>query len=833
MSRLIVKNLPKNVTESKLKELFSQKGLVTDLRLKYTKDGKFRRFGFVGFQTEEEARATLEYFNNTCIDTCKITISLCSTLGDTSRPKAWSKYSLDRSKRNGLLEESTKNLQNECSMDNEEVEKKDDINAVLNEHKDDPLFMEFLDSHATADILLNATTEPTDHISNKKIKVEKSMKKDCEEKPSYRIDQESLEKIEENDTEDKKDVQSKHGPLKFFTVKIRGLGYDQKKRHVKQFFRPLVPKSIRVPPKIKGIAYVGFQSESQMKQALNKDKSFLDGKRIFVSRYEAKTSTASQKPPSSNFKWKRQAEALENEESIAESGKMFIRNLAYTTNEQDVRTLFEKYGPLAEVDLPVDKTTRKPKGFGTVTFLMPEHAVKAYVELDGSIFHGRMLHILPGKGKPSEDTLAEECSSFKRKKELREKATAASSHNWNTLFLGQNAVADAVAFAYGTTKEKVLEDGKGTSVAVRLALGETQLVQDTRKFLEENGVHLDAFNQPPEKRSTNVILVKNLPAQTDVREIRDIFTRYGVLARIVVPPSGITALVEFIESSEARQAFKKLAYTRFKNLPLYLEWAPENSFTSAPSKRTKVSDKTSELTTKSGEEVERRLVDPEKISNEEVKKSEVVDDEEPEPDTTLFVKNLNFSTTEDALREHFTKCGSLHYAMIATKKDPERSGKNLSMGYGFVRYGRKADAERALKELQMTMLDGKTIELKRSERTLQTDVVTTRKTSKITQQTGTKMLIRNVPFQANANELRELFKAFGEIKAVRLPKKMVGIEGHKGFAFIEYYEKSDAKRAFDTLCQSTHLYGRRLVLEWAQIDESVDEIRERTAKRFH
>lgn len=30
---------------------------------------------------------------------------------------------------------------------------------------------------------------------------------------------------------------------------------------------------------------------------------------------------------------------------------------------------------------------------------MPEHAVKAYSELDGTVFHGRMMHLLPGKTK--------------------------------------------------------------------------------------------------------------------------------------------------------------------------------------------------------------------------------------------------------------------------------------------------------------------------------------------------------------------------------------------------------------------------------------------------
>lgn len=37
----------------------------------------------------------------------------------------------------------------------------------------------------------------------------------------------------------------------------------------------------------------------------------------------------------------------------------------------------------------------------------------------------------------------------------------------------------------------------------------------------------------------------------------------------------------------------------------------------------------------------------------------------------------------------------------------------------------------------------------------------------------------------------------------------------------------------ESLCQSTHLYGRRLVLEWAATDEDdVDTLRKRTAERF-
>lgn len=69
------------VTDTKLKELFSEKGLITDVQLKYTKDGKFRRFAFIGLKTEEQATAVKEYFDQTCIDTCKISIEQCASLG--------------------------------------------------------------------------------------------------------------------------------------------------------------------------------------------------------------------------------------------------------------------------------------------------------------------------------------------------------------------------------------------------------------------------------------------------------------------------------------------------------------------------------------------------------------------------------------------------------------------------------------------------------------------------------------------------------------------------------------------------------------------------------
>jgi len=85
-----------------------------------------------------------------------------------------------------------------------------------------------------------------------------------------------------------------------------------------------------------------------------------------------------------------------------------------------------------------------------------------------------------------------------------------------------------------------------------------------------------------------------------------------------------------------------------------------------------------------------------------------------------------------------------------------------------------------------------------------------------------KLVVRNVPFEASKNELKELFSAFGVLKTLRVPKKFDG--SHRGFAFVEFVSKAEAAKAMEAL-QSTHLYGRKLVLGYAKKEESVEAMR--------
>ncbi|XP_041979316.1 probable RNA-binding protein 19 [Aricia agestis] len=872
MSRLIIKNLPNKVTVEKLKTLFGEKGEVTDVQLKYTKDGKFRNFGFVGYRTEEQAAAAREHFDGTFVNSMKISVLVCSNLGDEKKPRAWSKYAADSTAYKQLHKDEIQVEKPKKEKLTKEQRNKNKIKELLKKHKGDPLFVEFIEAHTNEktswiketlneleksdddsgvedektenkpddDQEKKTTEEKTEKVANTHISDLEYMKKLMK-----RVDGQVNQEETQQQTEETKEKKIRNRPL--FHVKITGLPFKCKKKDIKEFFKPLVPYSIRLPlgkgKKLAGFCYVGFRTEKELSKALNKDKLFIGNHRLHVHKYEDKAKLEAEEEEKNNTK--RRKEKTNNEESIGESGSIFVRNLPYVVSEVELTQLFEKYGPLADVNMPIDPVLRQPKGFATVTYVMPEHAVKAFTELDGTAFCGRMLHLLPARTEKLEEEEGDEGLSFKEKKAKKLRETAKSSHNWNVLFLGANAVADVVAATYNTTKEKLLNDNsKTTSAAVRLALGETQLVAETKAFLESNGVYLDAFNRPAKKRSKTCILVKNLPSGTDKEEIRPLFAKHGQISRFLMPHHGITALVDFIEPFEAKKAFTKLAYSQFKSAPLYLEWAPENVFLKGKvpetiSKQTETIE--SERETKSVENEHKK----ETTANVEDKKETAkvkeaaIEEEiyEPENDTTLFVKNLNFKTTEDSLREHFSSCGKIHSATIAKKKDPKNPGHFLSMGYGFVQFYKKSHTNEALKSLQGSTLDGKSLELKRSERGNSTEVKTAKKSTKDSIQNGNKILVRNVPFQANKNELHEIFRAFGEIKTVRLPKKLTtGSDQHRGFAFIDYYSKADAKSAFEALCQSTHLYGRRLVLEWADQEEeieNVDLLRKRTGERFN
>jgi len=71
-----------------------------------------------------------------------------------------------------------------------------------------------------------------------------------------------------------------------------------------------------------------------------------------------------------------------------------VGNLPFSSNEDDVRSLFEQNGrTVNEVRLITDRETGRPRGFGFVEMANPDEADGAIRELNGFQFEGRTLTV--------------------------------------------------------------------------------------------------------------------------------------------------------------------------------------------------------------------------------------------------------------------------------------------------------------------------------------------------------------------------------------------------------------------------------------------------------
>ncbi|PAA75618.1 hypothetical protein BOX15_Mlig023874g6, partial [Macrostomum lignano] len=523
-TRLFVNNLPSKTTEADLRRLFQPiPGQLTDVQLKFAPDGKFRRFAFVGFRSAESASAALKQLNGAFVGASRVQIMPC-------RP-----------------------LPSRCQNSTEQSVAKKDLKLKVK----------------------SKTATPVSAVDDDEL---------ADEEPSK---------------------SSSTGVLSGqFVVKLKGCPPGIQARAIREFFAPLPVQKVKIART--GCAYARLSTESDAQTAVSVyNKRNMGKKKVLVRRVAAESVETQPVTPSSSSKPKstratgdiKPASQSEIEEKILDTGRLFARNLPYDIAEAELRTLFEPFGEVSELHLSYQSLLKRNKGFAFVSYLFPEHALKAYTALDGTDFMGRNLHLLPADGKPEDEDaeLAEAKKSrqagerpmtaFQRKKAAELRASSGTHlASWNALFLGADTVANLVSQQLGEAKANLLSEGQragsdGASVAVRLAHGEADLVARTRRFLEENGVNLDSFGKRrpgSDERSDRVFLVKNLPVSAGTQDqLEKIYAAFPGFEKLVLPPThGVTGLVAYATPQEARTAYRRTAFTRFVDRPLYLEWAP-------------------------------------------------------------------------------------------------------------------------------------------------------------------------------------------------------------------------------------------------------------------
>ena len=80
---------------------------------------------------------------------------------------------------------------------------------------------------------------------------------------------------------------------------------------------------------------------------------------------------------------------------------IFVGNLSFNTNEDELRQIFEGYGQVDRVSILTDRDTGRSRGFGFVEMASDEDGEKAITALNGSQFGGRTINV--NEARPKSD----------------------------------------------------------------------------------------------------------------------------------------------------------------------------------------------------------------------------------------------------------------------------------------------------------------------------------------------------------------------------------------------------------------------------------------------
>jgi RNA recognition motif-containing protein len=78
---------------------------------------------------------------------------------------------------------------------------------------------------------------------------------------------------------------------------------------------------------------------------------------------------------------------------------IFVGNLSFNTNEDELRQIFEGYGQVDRVSILTDRDTGRSRGFGFVEMASDEEGEKAIAALNGSEIGGRTINVNEARPK--------------------------------------------------------------------------------------------------------------------------------------------------------------------------------------------------------------------------------------------------------------------------------------------------------------------------------------------------------------------------------------------------------------------------------------------------
>ncbi|KAK2875360.1 hypothetical protein FQN49_001654 [Arthroderma sp. PD_2] len=345
--------------------------------------------------------------------------------------------------------------------------------------------------------------------------------------------------------------------------------------------------------------------------------------------------------PTSNAKAEAASPGTTEDQTPAKERKtrtLFVRSLPTTATSESLTEHFSQSYPLKHATVVLDPQTKQSKGYGFVTFTDHEDAELAAKELNNSVLEGKKIKI----------ELAEP-----RHREIDEK------------------------------------EGKSVPSSVPSKVKE---LKDKRKQ--------EAL--PPK------LIIRNLPwSVTEPEHLELLFRSYGKIKHAVVPKKGTRVagfgFVVMRGRKNAERAIEGVNGKEVDGRTLAVDWAVDKN--EWDSMNNAAEDSTDKEAGGDGEEAEEKehldVVDDgesdadsedggvelgdenedDDISMGDAEDDDLDEEEEEEEDenredernvSTIFIRNLPFSATDETLHEHFSKFGPLRYARVVLDPATDR-----------------------------------------------------------------------------------------------------------------------------------------------------------------
>jgi len=349
-----------------------------------------------------------------------------------------------------------------------------------------------------------------------------------------------------------------------------------------------------------------------------------------------------------------ETKAKAGEKAVQQRRSLFVRSLPATATSESLTELFSEAYPIKHATAVIDRETKQCRGFGFVTFADAEDAQRAKEQFNGHMLEGRKLRIEVAEPRHREEGAVKEAKVKPEREVQQPPKLIVRNLPWS--IKGSNQL-EKLFLSYGKVKQAyVPKKGPGLMAGFGFVLMRGR--KNAEKAIEGvNGKEIDG---------------RTLAVDWAVEK--------GVYQGLQQPEEETEEGVNEAETEDAE-----------------LDGIIDGEIDGDEDEEDPIDE---DLSSAEGDDVgsdEKEHIDV-KVDGEDVSDQDEDEDSESkqerpeEKTTTLFVRNLPFTCTDEDLEDHFTQFGSVRYSRIVMDHGTERS-----KGTGFICFYKPDDANACLR----------------------------------------------------------------------------------------------------------------------------------------